>query len=215
MARYGGKVIIFARVLSVVVLFAINRSSSGAEPPKPVYYPNRINFTNDPKPFAVRVTKFVCTKTPYERTNLLLCKTVLRRNQPTVVHIKLHVPMVLNEIYFKLDTYYRYNEYRSFPVTLHTEVCAYFRNPSDDPMSRQAMSMALETMPQYMHYCPHGNTTYVMDYWLEEKFFPKSLPAGDFRFDVWLHDRDNQTLFSYQTFFSVRRRGVLKSLIEW
>uniref|UniRef100_A0A182N6F5 Uncharacterized protein n=1 Tax=Anopheles dirus TaxID=7168 RepID=A0A182N6F5_9DIPT len=164
--------------------------------------------------FSVRVTKFICTETPYELTNLLLCKTVLRRNQPTMLHITLHVPMVLNEMYIKLNTYYRYSEFRSFPVTLYTEICSYFRNPSDDPLSRQAMSLALETIPQYMHYCPHGNATYIMDFWLEDKFFPKSMPAGDFRMDVWFLAAGNKTLFAYQAFFSVRRRGILKSLIE-
>ncbi|XP_041764372.1 uncharacterized protein LOC121589493 isoform X2 [Anopheles merus] len=126
----------------------------------PVHYPNRIVFTNESRPFTIRVTRFICTETPYEVSELLQCKTILRRNSPTYLNLTIHVPKVLNVVYFQ-------------------------------------------------------NRTYNVAYWLEDKFFPKSVPAGDYRQDVWFRDELNKTLLSYQAYFSVRRRGVWKSLIEW
>uniref|UniRef100_A0A182I892 Uncharacterized protein n=1 Tax=Anopheles arabiensis TaxID=7173 RepID=A0A182I892_ANOAR len=143
------------------------------------------------------------------------CKTILRRNSPTFFNITLHVPKVLNVVYFQLKTYYRLNDYQAFPVDVLLEACAYFRNPSEDIFSRHVMSVLFATSPQLLYYCPHGNRTYNVAYWLEDKFFPKSMPAGDYRMDVWFRDELNMTLISYQAYFSVRRRGVWRSLLEW
>uniref|UniRef100_A0A182M2W2 Uncharacterized protein n=1 Tax=Anopheles culicifacies TaxID=139723 RepID=A0A182M2W2_9DIPT len=185
------------------------------EKPIPVYYPNRIAFTNDSKSFSVRVTRFICTEAPYEVSELLYCKTVLRRNKPTFFNVSVHVPMVLNKLYFNVKTYYRLNDYQAFPIDILVEVCAYFRNPSEDIFSRHLMSIMFETVPQVLYYCPHGNTTYIISYWLEDKFFPKSMPAGDYRQDVWFRTEENKTIFSYRVFFSIRRMGIFRSLIEW
>uniref|UniRef100_A0A182VXM8 Uncharacterized protein n=1 Tax=Anopheles minimus TaxID=112268 RepID=A0A182VXM8_9DIPT len=140
-------------------------------------------------------------------SELLHCKTVLRRNKPTFFNVSVHVPIVLNKMYFQVKTYYRLNDYQAFPVDVIVEICSYFRNPSEDIFSRHAMSVVLETIPHMVYYCPHGNTTYKAVHWLEEKFFPKSLPAGDYRMDVWFRTEQNKTFFAYQMFFSVRRMG--------
>uniref|UniRef100_A0A182SF24 Uncharacterized protein n=1 Tax=Anopheles maculatus TaxID=74869 RepID=A0A182SF24_9DIPT len=124
--------------------------------PVPVYYPNRIVFPNDTKSFTVRVTRFICTETPYEVSELLQCKTVLRRNRPTFFNVTVHVPEVLNTIFFEVKTYYRLNDYQEFPINIVVEVCAYFRNPSEDVFSRHLMSVMFETVPQVIYYCPHG-----------------------------------------------------------
>uniref|UniRef100_A0A182PF16 Uncharacterized protein n=1 Tax=Anopheles epiroticus TaxID=199890 RepID=A0A182PF16_9DIPT len=133
-----------------------------------------------------------------------ICKTILRRNKPTYFNISVHVPKVLNTIYFQVKTYYRLNDYQAFPVHIVVEVCAYFSRPSDDVFSRHLMSIFYETIPDLLYYCPHGNTTYHAEYWLEDKFFPKSMPAGDYRQDVWFRDEQNSTIFSYQAFFSCK-----------
>ncbi|XP_041764374.1 uncharacterized protein LOC121589494 [Anopheles merus] len=181
----------------------------------PVYYPNRIVFANNSKSFTVRVTRFVCTETPYEVSELVQCKTVLRRNKPTFFNLTVQVPNVLNLIYFQVKTFYRLNDYQPFPISIITEVCSYLRNPSDDVFSRHLMSVFFETIPHLLYYCPHGNTTYHAEYWLEDKFFPKSMPAGDYRQDVWFRDEQNKTMLSYQAFFSVRRNGIWRSMLEW
>uniref|UniRef100_A0A182RJ51 Uncharacterized protein n=1 Tax=Anopheles funestus TaxID=62324 RepID=A0A182RJ51_ANOFN len=129
--------------------------------------------------------------------------------------MSLHVPIVLTKAYIEVETFYRLNDYQAFPVTLSAEVCAYFRNPSEDIFSRHVMSVMFETVPHFLYYCPQGNTTYNAVYWLEDKFFPKSMPAGDYRLDVRFLTEQNITLLAFQAYFSVRRRGVWRSLIEW
>ncbi|XP_035900840.1 uncharacterized protein LOC118507012 [Anopheles stephensi] len=204
----------FVCMLAISVLYDMKAVHCN-EPPVPVYYPNRIVFTNETKSFTVRVTRFICTETPYEVSVLLHCKTVLRRNRPTVMNLSVYVPMVLNTINLQVKTFYRLNDYKEFPINLSTEICAYFRNPSEDIFSRHAMSVMLETIPHLVHYCPHGNKTYSAIYWLEDKYFPKSMPAGDYRQDVWFRSADNITLFAFEMYFSIRRKGIWRSLIDW
>ncbi|XP_052891319.1 uncharacterized protein LOC128299398 [Anopheles moucheti] len=205
----------FVRLVAIIILHNTMTAVFCDQKKVPVHYPNRVIFKNDTKSFTVRVTRFICTETPYEVSELLQCKTVLRRNKPTFFNFTVHVPMVLNTVNFQVKTYYRLNNYQGFPINLNTEVCGYLRNPSDDIFSRHLMSIMFETIPHLMYYCPHGNTTYTVSYWLEDKFFPKSMPAGDYRQDVWFRTEQNKTLFSYQVYFSVRRMGIWRSLIEW
>ncbi|XP_049531444.1 uncharacterized protein LOC125948929 [Anopheles darlingi] len=180
-----------------------------------VKYPDRVVLSNKSKPFTVRVSRFVCVESPYEETELLYCKIRLRRNEPTLFNMSIRVPKVVNKVFLQVKTYYKYTTYQIFPIDLHEEVCAYMRQPSNDLFSRHAYSVLMETMPQYMHPCPHGNTTYTIVYWLEERFFPDSMPAGDFRMDCWFRDAINRTMFAYQVFFSVRRKGVVPSIMDW
>uniref|UniRef100_A0A182KGV1 Uncharacterized protein n=1 Tax=Anopheles christyi TaxID=43041 RepID=A0A182KGV1_9DIPT len=181
----------------------------------PIHYPNRIIFTNESKSFSLRVTRFICTETPYEVSELLQCKTVLRRNKPTFLNLTVHIPQVLNTLYFQVKTYYRLNDYQAFPIDILMEVCSYLSKPSEDIFSRHLLSVFFVTIPHMLYYCPHGNTTYRASFWLEDKFFPKSMPAGDYRMDVWFRDELNKTILAYQAYFSVRRMGVWRSLIEW
>ncbi|XP_050083590.1 uncharacterized protein LOC126570111 [Anopheles aquasalis] len=203
-------------VIGLATLVTLNCTLSMDTTLRPsVKYPDRVVLSNKTKPFTVRVSRFVCVETPYALTELLYCKIRLRRNEPTLFNMSIRVPMVLNTVYLQVKTYYKYMTYQIFPIDLHEEVCAYMKQPSNDIFSRHAFSVLMETMPQYMYPCPHGNTTYTIAYWLEERFFPDSMPAGDFRMDCWFRNGANQTLFAYQVFFSVRRRGVVPSMLNW
>ncbi|KFB45421.1 hypothetical protein ZHAS_00013352 [Anopheles sinensis] len=201
--------------LSIVLLLQLSDVSCVKEKRIPVKISDPVVFTDEPKPFTVRVTKFICVETPYEESELLQCRTVLRRNRPTFFNISVHVPGVLNRIYFQVRTYYRYNSYEPFPITLLMEICSYFRKPTTDIFSRHLMSIMMEVVSHLLYQCPHGNTTYDAVYWLEDKFFPQSMPAGDFRQDVWFRTEHNRTIFAYQAYFSVRRMGIWRSMLEW
>uniref|UniRef100_A0A182IKS1 ZP domain-containing protein n=1 Tax=Anopheles atroparvus TaxID=41427 RepID=A0A182IKS1_ANOAO len=191
--------------LSIILLAQFSQVACGEPKRIPVKVSDPVVFSDEQKPFTVRVTKFICVETPYEEGELLQCRTLLRRNKPTFFNISLRVPRVLNKIYFQVRTYYRYNTYELFPINLHVEVCEYFRNPSRDIFSRHLMSIMLEVIPKLIYYCPHGNRTYNVVYWLEDKFFPSSMPAGDFRMDVWFRSEQNKTFFAYQSYFSLPR----------
>uniref|UniRef100_A0A182N6F6 Uncharacterized protein n=1 Tax=Anopheles dirus TaxID=7168 RepID=A0A182N6F6_9DIPT len=172
-------------------------------------------FSNESKEFSLRVLRYVCTEGPYERSVINYCKTQLRRNKPTLFKLSVYVEEVLNEVYIHMKTYYKYRTFQIFPIDVVVEVCSFLRNPTKDVISRHVLSVLIELMPEYAHHCPHGNTTYNVLIWLEERFLPKSMPAGDYRLDAWFRTTDNVTLFANQAFFSIRRKGVVRSMIDW
>ncbi|KFB45422.1 hypothetical protein ZHAS_00013353 [Anopheles sinensis] len=142
--------------LSIVLCLQLSDVSCVKEKRIPVKISDPVVFTDELKPFTVRVTKFICVETPYEESELLQCRTVLRRNRPTFFNISVHVPGVLNRIYFQVRTYYRYNSYEPFPITLLMEICSYFRKPTTDIFSRHLMSIMMEVVPHLLYQCPHG-----------------------------------------------------------
>uniref|UniRef100_A0A182Q6T7 Uncharacterized protein n=1 Tax=Anopheles farauti TaxID=69004 RepID=A0A182Q6T7_9DIPT len=160
-------------------------------------------FSNETKDFSLRVLRYVCIEAPYERSVLNYCRTHLRRNQPTLFNLSIQVDDVLNELYIHMKTYYKYKSFQTFPIDVVVEVCSFLRNPTKDVISRHVLSVLIELMPQYAHHCPHGNTTYNVLFWLEERFLPKSMPAGDYRLDAWFRDKDNVTFFAYQAFCTI------------
>ncbi|XP_050088194.1 uncharacterized protein LOC126572708 [Anopheles aquasalis] len=172
-------------------------------------------FANDTKEFTMRVSRYVCVETPYQRSHLNYCRSQLRRNQPTLFNISVHVPERLDYMYIQVKTYYKYNTFQTFPVEVVVEVCSFLRNPSPDVISRHILSVLIELMPAYAHHCPHGNVTYNVLFWLEERFLPKSMPAGDYRLDAWFRMHDNVTFFAYKVFITIRRKGVFRSMIDW
>ncbi|KFB45420.1 hypothetical protein ZHAS_00013351 [Anopheles sinensis] len=199
-------------VLSLVgfLIVCLPRDTSGAKKPVPLQFSDLDVFSDEPKPFTVRVTKFVCVDTPYEVSELLQCKTILRRNRPTVMNITLRVPGVLNKIWLRIRTYYRFTEYQSVPFEVVLEACEHLRHPSSDALTRHVFAVMHATIPQVMHQCPHGNTTYNVSVWLEDRFFPQSTPAGDYRQDIRISTPQNKTIFAYAAFFSVRRKDIPK-----
>ncbi|XP_035782098.1 uncharacterized protein LOC118461178 [Anopheles albimanus] len=172
-------------------------------------------FSNDTKEFSMRVSRYVCIETPYQRSHLNYCRSQLRRNQPTLFNISVHVPERLDYMYIQVKTFYKYNTFQTFPVEVIVEVCSFLRNPSPDVISRHVLSVLIELMPAYAHHCPHGNVTYNVLFWLEERFLPKSMPAGDYRLDAWFRMHDNVTFFAYKVYITIRRKGVFRSMIDW
>ena len=59
------------------------------------------------------------------------------------------------------------------------------------------------------------NRTYDIVWWLEERHTPRSIPAGEYRLDMKFVAIDNVTLFASETYFTARRNGILRSMIEW
>ena len=59
------------------------------------------------------------------------------------------------------------------------------------------------------------NRTYSGLVSLKEEYAPRSVPAGEYRMDGIFTSQTNVTLLSMQLFFEVRRKGILKSMLEW
>ncbi|XP_035782099.1 uncharacterized protein LOC118461179 [Anopheles albimanus] len=177
--------------------------------------PDQLIFSNESRDFSLHVSRFTCFETPYQRTKLHYCRTWLRRNEPTMLNISIHIPETLNEVSLHMKTFYKYKTYQYFPVEALIDVCAFLRNPTNNVLARHIYMVFKIVLPMYTHQCPHGNLTYAAGFWLEERFLPKSVPAGDYRMDVWFRAKDNVTLLAAQVFGAIRRKGILPSMINW
>ncbi|XP_049531446.1 uncharacterized protein LOC125948931 [Anopheles darlingi] len=181
----------------------------------PLTGPETIIFNNDTKGYTMYVSRYVCIGQPYQRTTLNYCKSQQRPNLPTILNVSLTIPELVNVLYLKVKLSYKFKSIQSDPIDMLVEACSFLNNPSKDVVSRHIFSVIAEVIPQFNHPCPFGNTTYNVLFWLEERHLPSSVPTGDYRYDAIFKAEDNVTLFSYQAFFGVRSKGVLRTLMNW
>ncbi|XP_058064701.1 uncharacterized protein LOC131214337 [Anopheles bellator] len=165
--------------------------------------------------YSIKVTKFVCIDTPYARTELHSCRTVVRRNEPTLLDLKLTVPEVVNylRLHYKLD--YKFNSYRPFFFNHDFEFCEFLKPKLRDPAASIAYNILVENFPSLRSPCPHGNRTYEVKHWVDSKYLPKSVPAGEYRITTTLTFKDNVTALKVLTYLAVRKKGIFDSMIEW
>uniref|UniRef100_A0A182W836 Spaetzle domain-containing protein n=1 Tax=Anopheles minimus TaxID=112268 RepID=A0A182W836_9DIPT len=110
--------------------------------------------SSKPKPFQLRIVKILCMDQPYKHTIVHHCKTVVRRNQPTLLNLSVTIPEVINFGYINIKIEYKFNE---------TEGCQFLRNKPDDPLSKYIYGIFEETLPTIVTPCPHGNIRHFMD----------------------------------------------------
>ncbi|EGK96821.1 AGAP013484-PA [Anopheles gambiae str. PEST] len=171
--------------------------------------------TTSIKPYSLKITKYLCVGMPYKRTSVPYCKTVLRRNHPAVLNVSVVAPETLNWIWVKVKLFYKFSSYQPFLIDMEQEACEYVKNRPIIPLTDYVYEIMQKTAPELAHPCPHGNTTYNIVWWLEERYTPKSIPAGDYRLDIQFFAHDKVTLFAVETYFTVRRAGVIASMLEW
>ena len=96
-------------------------------------------------------------------------------------------------------------------LSTRSKHCAFFRRYSGSTLSDVARLVNLLGFPYFLR----QNKTYNIVWWLEERYTPKSIPAGDYRLDIQFFAHDNVKLFALETYITVRRAGVIASMIEW
>ncbi|XP_050090988.1 uncharacterized protein LOC126574686 [Anopheles aquasalis] len=171
--------------------------------------------TNSTKSYNIKITKYLCVNAPYKRSTLHYCKTVLQRNQPAKLNVSISVPETLDYTLVKVKVYYKFKTFQPFLIDVEQEGCEYVRNRPIIPESDFVYNIMKKTAPDISTPCPHGNRTYTMLWWLEERYTPKSIPAGDYRVDVQFIAKDDVLIFALEAYISVRRKGVLGSMLEW
>uniref|UniRef100_A0A182JZC8 Uncharacterized protein n=1 Tax=Anopheles christyi TaxID=43041 RepID=A0A182JZC8_9DIPT len=164
------------------------------------------NATNI-KPYSIKITKYVCVGTPYKRTSVSYCKTVVQRNKPAVLNVSVVVPEALNYIWLKVKLLYKFTTYQPFLIDMEQEGCEYIRNRPIIPLADYVYEIMQKTVPDLTTACPHGNKTYNIVWWLEERYTPRSVPAGNYRLDIQFFARDKVLLFAVETYLTVRRAG--------
>uniref|UniRef100_A0A6E8WAF1 Uncharacterized protein n=1 Tax=Anopheles coluzzii TaxID=1518534 RepID=A0A6E8WAF1_ANOCL len=170
---------------------------------------------NESKEYTFKILKYISKETPYKRTQLHYFKTILRRNQPTLLNMSLTIPEVLNYIWVRIKLHYKFNAYQPFLIDMEQEACEYIRNRPIIPQTDYIYETFVKRLPAIAGPCPHGNRTYDIVWWLEERHTPRSIPAGEYRLDMKFVAIDNVTLFASETYFTARRKGILRSMIEW
>ncbi|KFB46049.1 AGAP013113-PA-like protein [Anopheles sinensis] len=158
----------------------------------------------------LRVTKIQCVDVPYKRTKLNYCRMGTFPNNTVFINASLDVPMPLNYILLSAKLFYKYTAYHPFMVDWNIEICRTLRYPKRQTViAKVAMKMIIDTLPHFAYNCPHGNRTYSSVWMYPSKFIFKTVPSGDYRLDIRLSDRDEETLFAIQTFMAVRKQGII------
>ncbi|KFB53970.1 AGAP013484-PA-like protein [Anopheles sinensis] len=170
---------------------------------------------NTSRPHSLKVNKYLCVGIPYKRTTVPYCKTILLRNKPAMFNVSVVVPEVLNYILVTMKLYYKYKTYQPFLIDLEQEGCAYMKNRPAIPLADYIYEIFKDAMPELAKPCPHGNRTYFITFLLEDRYSPNSMPAGDYRIDLKFMANDGVILFAVESYFSVRRSGVLPSMLDW
>ncbi|EAU77827.1 AGAP012562-PA, partial [Anopheles gambiae str. PEST] len=111
---------------------------------------------NSSRPFQLRLVKMLCIDQPYTRAILHHCKTVLRRNQPTLLNLSLTIPEVITKCFVSLKIEYKFNLYQPFLFDTMIEACQFLRLRPVDPLSTYLYNVFEETLPMVVRPCPHG-----------------------------------------------------------
>uniref|UniRef100_A0A9I3FGW4 Uncharacterized protein n=1 Tax=Anopheles epiroticus TaxID=199890 RepID=A0A9I3FGW4_9DIPT len=165
-------------------------------------------ITNETRPYQLQIKRLVCLDTPYVETVLHECRAILRRNQPSLLRIVLHVPKQYDYVLIRYQLHYRYNTYQPFLIDGEGEACALKKQSKTDLLLHYVYRVMKEMVPDI-------NKTFIESTVFKEEYAPKSVPAGDYRMDIRLASKTNVTLLSLQCFAVVRRKGVLGSMLEW
>uniref|UniRef100_A0A1I8JSM5 MD-2-related lipid-recognition domain-containing protein n=1 Tax=Anopheles albimanus TaxID=7167 RepID=A0A1I8JSM5_ANOAL len=156
-----------------------------------------------------RVVNYQCIGTPYQKTTLHYCNTLRVPNGTTYLNASLHVPYRLTFINIAVKTYYKYTTYKPFIVDWKIEVCQAMRARRYNPMAQVVAKVFKETIPSMYYPCPHGNTTYTVVWALDAKYYPKSIPSGDYRIDISFKDAENITIYAMQVYATMRKQGLI------
>uniref|UniRef100_A0A182XAK9 Uncharacterized protein n=1 Tax=Anopheles quadriannulatus TaxID=34691 RepID=A0A182XAK9_ANOQN len=170
---------------------------------------------NISRPYTMQVQRFLCIDAPYKETILHECRMIFRRNQRPLLNVSLEAPKKYNYLMIQFQLHYKFIKYQPFLIDIKAEGCDLMRDRKNDPTRHWLYGVMKDLMSSLVHRCPFGNRTYSGVVSVKEEIAPRSIPAGEYRMDGIFTSRTNVTLFSMQLFFEARRRGILKSMLEW
>uniref|UniRef100_A0A182WEZ6 MD-2-related lipid-recognition domain-containing protein n=1 Tax=Anopheles minimus TaxID=112268 RepID=A0A182WEZ6_9DIPT len=163
----------------------------------------------DASSYSIKVKKYVCIDTPYEETKLLSCKSIPRRNAPTMVLLTLYVPKLYDHILVKVMLFFKFSTYQPFLITISREACEVIRHPPQFGIERHVYDIIEETLPEIITPCPIGNRTFNVTWYLHDRHAPKNIPAGEFKLQFQALAQPNVTLFALDVYFVVRNGGII------
>ncbi|XP_053668390.1 uncharacterized protein LOC128718799 [Anopheles marshallii] len=162
---------------------------------------------------SLKIIKYVCIDTPYKVSTLHLCKSIPRRNEPTMISVSVHVPNIYDNVMVKILLFYKFSTYQPFLITIDRNGCEFIRYPPQFGMDKHVYDIIEETLPELLVPCPTGNRTYNITWYLQDRHAPKNIPAGEYKLQFKLIARPNLTLFGMDVYISVRNTGIVSSFM--
>ncbi|XP_052892791.1 uncharacterized protein LOC128300673 [Anopheles moucheti] len=164
--------------------------------------------------YSVKVKKYVCIDTPYKESTLHSCKSIPRRNAPTMVHIIIHVPKLYDKILVKVMLFYKFSTYQPFLITIEGNACEYIRHPPQFGLEKHVYDIIEDTVPELLAPCPTGNHTYNITWYLQDRHAPKSIPAGEYKLQFKLIARHNVTIFAMDVYAVIHNIGIVSAFMN-
>ncbi|XP_053668392.1 uncharacterized protein LOC128718801 [Anopheles marshallii] len=162
---------------------------------------------------SLKIKKYVCIDTPYKETTLHLCKSIPRRNAPTMVHLILHVPKLYDNYKVKVTLFYKFSTYQPFLITIEGNACEFIQHPPQFGFEKHVYDIIEETLPELLDPCPTGNRTYNFTWYLQDRYAPNHIPAGDYKLQYKVVAKTNVTMFGMDVFFAVRNIGIVSTFM--
>ncbi|XP_053668391.1 uncharacterized protein LOC128718800 [Anopheles marshallii] len=163
--------------------------------------------------YSLKIKKYVCIDTPYKESTLHSCKSIPRRNEPTLVNVSVNVPNIYDNVMVKVVLFYKFSTYQPFLITIEGNGCEFIRHPPQFGMDKHVYDIIEETAPELLVPCPTGNRTYNITWYLQDRHAPKNVPAGEYKLQFKLIARPNVTLFGMDVYISVRNTGIVSSFM--
>ncbi|XP_052892826.1 uncharacterized protein LOC128300702 [Anopheles moucheti] len=163
--------------------------------------------------YSVKVKKYVCIDAPYKETTLHSCKSIPRRNAPTMVHINIHVPKLYDKYKVKVSLFYKFSTFQPFLNTIEGNACEFIRHPPQFGFEKHVYDIIEETIPELLDPCPSGNRTYNFTWYLEDRHAPKHIPAGEYKLQYKVVAKTDVTMFGMDVYFAVRNTGIVSAFM--
>uniref|UniRef100_A0A4Y0BNP1 Uncharacterized protein n=1 Tax=Anopheles funestus TaxID=62324 RepID=A0A4Y0BNP1_ANOFN len=193
-------------------------------------------ISNGASSFSIKIIKYVCIDTPYKESTLHYCKSIPRRNAPTMISMAIDVPKLYNDIVVKVQLFYKFSTYQPFLITMEGKACEYIRHPPQFGIEKYVYDIMEESVPELLDPCPTGvsnikimiccvcisfltsvsvlqNRTYNVTWYLHDKFAPRNIPAGDYKLQFKLIVQPSITLFGMDVYGAVRNTGIVSAFM--
>ncbi|XP_050079875.1 uncharacterized protein LOC126567703 [Anopheles maculipalpis] len=163
--------------------------------------------------YSLKIKKYDCIDTPYKESTLYSCKSIPRRNAPTMVKVSINIPKIYDNVVVKVFLFYKFSTYQPFLISIEGNGCEFIRHPPQMSVEKYVYDIINETLPELLVPCPTGNRTYNLCWYLQERHAPKNIPPGEYKLQFKLVAQPDITLFGMDVYISVRNTGLVPSFV--
>uniref|UniRef100_A0A182Y1J0 MD-2-related lipid-recognition domain-containing protein n=2 Tax=Anopheles stephensi TaxID=30069 RepID=A0A182Y1J0_ANOST len=164
--------------------------------------------------YSIKIKKYDCIDTPYKESTLYTCKSIPRRNAPTMVNISINIHKIYDDVLVKVMLFYKFSTYQPFMISILGNGCEFIRHPPQVSVEKYVYDIINETLPELLVPCPTGNRIYNLSWYLQDRHAPKNIPPGDYKLQFKLIAQPDITLFGMEAYIAVRTVGVVLPFVN-